>query len=143
MNRMADDYECTCHLFYGDRLFGANNGGIEELDIAMWNEVIEYLEFWKNTLPDMPEVNFDLRAQEVFEEIKDLPPVVYRKLLNNNNIVEQIFPIIFPEHTVLHLLSEFFGTKCSPVYSSLKNKIENYLLSTESIAADNRIAYCK
>jgi len=67
----------------------------------------------------MPEINFDLNAETVFQEIKDLPPVIYRKLLNNNEIIKQIFPIIFPEGKVLDLLCRYFYSLKMPIYKTL------------------------
>ena len=67
----------------------------------------------------MPEINFDNEATTVFEEIKDLPPLVYRKLFSNDEIVRQIFPIIFPEGTVLEMLINYFITKRETIYNTL------------------------
>ena len=82
-----------------------------------------YLEQWKNTLPDMPEINFDINARNVFEEIKNLQPIVFRKLFNNKDIIEQIFPIIFPEGKVLKLLHDYFMEKNEPIYKTLSSII--------------------
>ena len=91
----------------------------KDFDKIIWNETIDYLEQWKATLPDMPEINFDNNASVVFEEIKDLPPIVYRKLLNNMEIRKQIFPIIFPKHTVLDMLCDYFFSKRDKIYQTL------------------------
>ena len=115
MSSMAHDYECSPKLYYGGQMFQ----DIDAFDLEIWEETLSYLEQWKETLPDMPEINFDLNANVVFDEIKDLPPIVYRKLLNNNEIVKQIFPIIFPEGKVLDLLSRYFYSKNMPIYKIL------------------------
>jgi hypothetical protein len=51
----------------------------------------------KEDLPDMPELNLDLNCDDVFEEIKDIKPITYRKLFTNDDIKEQILPILFPQ----------------------------------------------
>lgn len=131
MEKMADDYGCQNYLFYGDEIF-AENGGIQDFSIDIWTEVLEYLQIWKNTLPDMPEVNFDLNANQVFEEIKDLQPNIFRRIFGNQEVVEQIFPIIFPTGETLHLLKDYFHTKEVRVYENLAEDIEKILLPYRS-----------
>ena len=48
----------------------------------------------------MPEINFDKNANIVFEEIKDISPTDYRKLLTNEDVITQIFPTLFPKKRV-------------------------------------------
>ena len=118
MESMASDYGCSPRLFYGESMFN-RYGGIRDFDSEIWDETIDYLERWKVTLPDMPEINFDNNAEAVFEEIKDLSPVIYRKLLQNEDVIQQIFPIIFPDNRVLNMLCDYFMSKHEPVYHSL------------------------
>ena len=127
MNRMAADYECSPQLYYGEKMFSPIEG-ISEFDCAIWEEIINYLEKWKESLPDMPEINFDVNASVVFEEIKDIQPSVFRKLFENDELKQQIFPIIFPEKIVLKMLKDYFGTKSEPIYkTTLSNLISNYI----------------
>lgn len=126
MEKMKEDYGVDCYLFYSDEIF-AENRGIQDFSIDIWTEVLEYLQIWKNTLPDMPEVNFDLKANEVFEEIKDLPPNIFRKILNNQEVIEQIFPIIFPTGETLELLEEYFREKTTTIYATLETLVGNVL----------------
>ena len=118
MESMSKDYGCAPKLYYGEKMFDTN-GGISDFNYAIWQETLLYLERWKDTLPDMPEVNFDKDAQTVFGEIKDLPPLVYRKLFSNEEIIRQIFPIIFPEGTVLNMLCDYFLSKKETIYNTL------------------------
>ena len=115
MDSMSRDYSCSPLLFYGETMFN----DVGDFDVEIWNETLLYLERWKETLPDMPEVNFDINAQVVFEEIKYLPPLVYRKLFSNEEIIRQIFPIIFPQGTVLDLLFNYFSAKQEAIYQNL------------------------
>jgi len=120
MQSMARDYECNPMLYYGDCMFSE----IPDFDFEIWEEMIIHLERWKETLPDMPEINFDSNPKAVFEEIKDLSPMFYRKLFNNDEIIRQIFPIIFPDGKVLSLLCNYFLSKKEPIYKNLAEMIE-------------------
>ena len=119
MEEMSHDYSCRPHLFYGESLFE----NLDDFPSEIWQEVLKYLECWKDTLPDMPEINFDLDANSVFNEIKNLDVSIFRKLFNNQDIIEQIFPIIFPEGTVLKLLQSYFYPLKQPIYHTLYNNI--------------------
>ena len=125
MREMAKFYGCKPKLYYGIEMFAEN--GISDFPNEMWNEIIEYLTEWKKTLPDMPEVNFDANSEAVFEELKDLSPSIYRKLFKNNDIKEQILPIIFAKGTVLRELKNYFYSKEKIVYKNIANEIEEYL----------------
>lgn len=133
MKKMANDYGCTPYLFYGETMF-AEKGGIADFPIKMWKEILTHLENWKETLPEMPEINFDKNAENVFDEIKDLPTNIFRKLFDNQDIIEQIFPIIFPEGKVLKLLQHYFLDKnYEHIYFSLAVKIGKVI--------ENRLTY--
>jgi hypothetical protein len=123
MERMSNDYGCTAHLFYGSQLF-AEFDGIDTISSAMWDETLEYLQRWKETLPDMPEINFDINADDVFEELKDMNTSIFRKLFTNDDIVSQIFPIIFPDGTVLRKLRSYFVSKYGTIYRTLVKYID-------------------
>lgn len=119
MQSMSNDYGCQPKLFYGEQLFSQ----VDDFNIEIWRETLDYLEQWKATLPDMPEINFDNNAEVVFEEVKDLPPIIYRKLLNNLEVRRQIFPIIFPNNTVLGMLCDYFFSKSEHIYHTLAELI--------------------
>ena len=127
MDRMAEFYGCEPKLYYGVEMFSESKNGIRVLPNEMWSEIIEYLTEWKETLPDMPEVNFDANSEEVFEELKDLSPSIYRKLFENDDIKEQILPILFTKGIVLRKLRDYFSSKEEVVYSNIAREIEEYL----------------
>lgn len=129
MGKMAEDYACENYLFYGEEIFG-EKGGISDFDFNIWLEVLDYLKLWKNTLPDMPEINFDYKAEEVFNEIKNLRPIIFRKIFNNEDIIQQIFPIIFRTGETLNLLQNYFKNKEEKIYQTLATTIENILKVT-------------
>ncbi|WP_027002172.1 HpyAIV family type II restriction enzyme [Hugenholtzia roseola] len=119
LSKMAQDYQVELHLFYGQDLFDYLNQS------TTWQEIQTYLIQWKKDVPTLPQINFDLNPAETFAEIKDLEPVYYRKILNNDQIVQQILKIIFPTNATLKLLTEYFQQKETPVYRALSDKLRN------------------
>lgn len=105
LKRMSKAYGVTLHLFYGEELFTFLGNS------EIWKEILKYLADWKKEIPELPETNFDLNAQSTFEEIKDLNPVWFRTILDNDEIFNEIILTIFPEKKTLKLLLEYFKTK--------------------------------
>lgn len=121
LNKIQEDYGVDTYIFYGRELF-------DFLNLSdIWDEILKYLEIWKQEIPDLPELNFDVDAQQTFEEIKDLEPLIYRKLLNNADIVEEIFPILFPQKKTLKLLQDHFGNQPETIYRTLHDQISRIL----------------
>jgi len=75
----------------------------------------------------MPEVNFDKNPKETFEEIKDLKPLVFRRILNDDNIYNEIIPVIFPDGITLKLLKKYFQGRKEYIYQQLAKKIDERL----------------
>ncbi len=88
---------------------------------------MDYLRAWKEKIPDLPEINFDKDADHTFNEIKDLNPTVYRKLLNNDEILNEIINTLFPERKTLNLLHAYFNSKSSTIYRTLSARLGDYL----------------
>lgn len=113
LQKMTNDYNVETQIFYGKPLF-------EYLGYSdIWEEVLTYLVEWKKEIPDLPEINFDLDAQHTFEEIKDLKPLIFRKLLENEEIFKEIVLTLFPEKTTLKLLHNYFSNKKETIYKTL------------------------
>ena len=55
-------------------------------------------------LLQLPEINFDTNPLETFEEIKELNPLVFRKIFINNQIFNEIVLTLFPQKETLKLL---------------------------------------
>lgn len=115
LQKLTKDYNVKTHIFYGKSLFDF----LGNSDI--WEEIMKYLEVWKREIPDLPEINFDLEAQRTFDEIKDLKPLVFRKLFENDDIYREIVLTLFPEKATLKLLYEYFLTKQETIYKTLAN----------------------
>jgi hypothetical protein len=111
LSLISRDYNVETHLFYGKHLF--DYLGFEDI----WDEILQYLAQWKIEIPELPEINFDFDAQHTFEEIKNLKPLVFRKLFSNDDIFSEILLTIFPQRSTLNLLLNHFNER------SLNNKI--------------------
>ena len=118
LSKMTKDYNVETKIFYGKPLF-------EYLGYSdIWDEILEYLVEWKKEIPDLPEINFDLDAQDTFEEIKDLKPLVFRKLLANDELFKEIILTLFPQKKTLKLLHEYYSTKTETIYKTIAQNLE-------------------
>ncbi len=127
LQKLSVGYGVPLSLCYGKELF-------ENLNILqVWDEVLNHLARWRETLPDLPSLNFDENPSESFEEIKDLAPSVYRKLLDNDGIFNLVL-ILFPEQKVLKRLAEHFRQQQQnkTIYQQLVSKLEERLSSKEN-----------
>ena len=125
LNKMANTYGVDLHLLYGKELFEF----FDKLDV--WNDLLSWLTLWKDSLPELPEINFDNNPQDSFNEIKDLEIRFWRKILENEKLWEEgIMLAIFRNGETLRLLFEFFSGKEERAYQKLaemiKQKLENY-----------------
>ncbi|MDR0907259.1 MAG: hypothetical protein LBM63_01405 [Rikenellaceae bacterium] len=121
LKKMSADYGVETHIFYGKPLF--DYLGYSDV----WDEIISYLERWRKEIPDLPEVNFDLDAEHTFEEIKDLKPLVFRKLLGNEKIFNDIVMTLFPEKRVLRMLLQYFETQDRTIYRTIARDLRDRL----------------
>jgi len=123
LERMQKDYNVELHLQYGKDLFQFLNGTDE-----IWDEILIYLKKWKESIPELPEINFDLNAKETFDQIKDLKPAIFRSLFSNDEIFNQIIMTLFPEKKTLNLLKDYFYYKRSiPIYNTLYEELKKRL----------------
>lgn len=122
LSNMENAYNVRIYLLYGKELF-------EFLNKAnAWDEILDYLGKWKNSIPDLPELNFDLNASATFNEIKDLPTSIFRKLFENKEIFDDIVLTLFPEKKTLRLLLDYFKQKSNiSIYRTLYNDLNNLL----------------
>lgn len=119
LERMSIDYQLDTHIFYGKPLF-------EYLNMeSVWEEILNYLEKWKKDIPDLPEINFDIDAENTFEEIKTLSPTIYRKLFLDEQIFQEIVLTLFPEKKTLKLLLGYFEQQSMPIYRTLYHALSS------------------
>jgi Holliday junction resolvase-like predicted endonuclease len=121
LSKITIDYGVETQLFYGKPLFDY----LEYSDV--WNEILQYLENWRMEIPDLPEINFDLDANHTFKEIKDIKPLVFRKLLQNEDVFNEIVLTLFPQKTTLNLLLDYFSTKTETIYKTISGNLRNRL----------------
>ncbi len=122
LEKFENFYGVKLHLFYGKELF-------EHLNHAeIWDKILSWLKQWKDSLPELPEINFDENPKESFEEIKDLELRYWRKLLENEKLWEEgIIKAISQEGKTLKLLLEFFNSQSGTPYKTLANLLNHRL----------------
>ena len=121
LDKLSVSSGVTLKLVYGKELF-------EDLGLGnVWEEIEKHLLRWRKELPELPNINFDADAEDTFEEIKNLEKSVYRKLFEAEEVVKDIFPIIFPEKKTLRLLKNHFEKQKGAIYSNLVDKLDMYL----------------
>lgn len=126
LNKMSIAYGVDLNIFYGEPFFA-------HLGMASsWDELVSHLKYWKTGVKDLPEINFDLDADESFEQIKVLANGVFRKLIDNDEIWEEIVLTLFPEKKTLRLLLSFFQEKAKAeprkkIYTTLKDGLADRL----------------
>lgn len=122
LNRLRGFYGLNIYLFYGKDLFAY----LKHPEI--WNNIILWLEQWKSSLPDLPEVNFDRTPQKSLEEIKGLELRYWRKILDNEKLWKQgIVKTIFRKGDTLRLVLKFFGAQYTTPYSRLSSLLTQRL----------------
>lgn len=114
LNKLKEKYHIPLFLFYGKELFDY----LKHPEI--WENIILWLKKWKDSLPTLPEINFDKEPEKSFEEIKQLNPLVWEKILENENLWEEgIIKVLFREGKTLQLLLEFFKKENKKNYQRL------------------------
>jgi hypothetical protein len=118
LKRLEEFYSIKLYLFYGKELFGY----LKHSEI--WDNILSWLKQWKDSLPELPEINFDIAPKESFEEIKDMELRNWRKILENEKLWEEgIIKAIFRNGTTLQLLQEFFKNQYTTPYRQLANML--------------------
>jgi len=119
LKKLSNFYKTQFYLFYGKEFF-------KFLKVSfLWDRILKWLKIWKDSLPDLPEVNLDLDAEKNFNEIKNLEVQYFRKLFENETLFrEGIIKILFPKGKVLKMLKEYMETQKLPVYKQLSNLLE-------------------
>jgi hypothetical protein len=122
LKRLSEFYGIKIHLLYGKELFDY----LGKPDL--WKQILSWLIQWKDSLPEIPEIDFDKTPKESFEEIKELPIRHWRKLLENERLwVEGIIKAIFRKGKALNLLLMYFEQQDAKPYNELKNLLKSLL----------------
>jgi len=113
-------FEVKLYLFYGKELFTYLKADI------IWDNIINWLRQWKDSLPELPEINFDESPEKSFNEIKELELIHWRKIIQNRFLWEErIIKTISKEGKTLKLVSEFFKSHPQKPYRYLGNLLED------------------
>lgn len=122
LKRLSKFYGVKTYLFYGKELFdyfGKTN---------LWKKIILWLKQWKNSLLEIPDINFDKNSNASFEEIKELPVRYWRKILENKKLWEEgIVKTIFKNGKVLRLIFNYFKQTNMKPYQELARKMDDLL----------------
>ncbi|MFT4186867.1 MAG: hypothetical protein QM613_06555 [Micrococcaceae bacterium] len=121
LQQMGEKWGVNLFVSYGDEMFDE----LGYLDI--WTNIINNLKQWREEIPDIPVLNFDEDAEASAEEIAELPPKYINKLFNDERIVKQILPVLFPEKKTLIILEEDLRRKNTVKATSIADKIRNYI----------------
>lgn len=124
IERLSSFYGIKIYLLYGREFFDF----LEHSNA--WNQVLSWLKQWKDSLPEIPDINFDKDTKKSFEEIKILGVRHWRKLLENEKLwEEEIIKAIFKRGDVLRMILEFFNSESSTPYKHLAKLLEKRLES--------------
>ena len=127
-NRLNEESIIASELCYGSEFFDSIEMTNE------WNEIITHLTTWRDNLPDMLNLNFD-KFEGAFDEVKELQPSIWKKLFTHTKIIEEIFPIIFPNGT---LLNNIYRDKINvSSWIEVSQTIKNYLTEKNQFLNDN------
>jgi len=119
LKKLRDKYNIGCHLFYGGELF--NYFEIPEI----WVQLLKYLKRWKESIPELPEVDFDQDPRASVQAINDLPVRYWRKFIENEKIwKEGIVQILFSKGETLKLLVNKWKTDNSSDYKKIAEDME-------------------
>lgn len=120
LKRLSEFYGVETYLFYGKELFDY----LSKPDL--WGKILSWLKQWKDSLPEIPEIDFDKTPEESFKEIKELPIRHWRKLLENEKLWEErIIKTIFRSGKTLELISDYFKKQGDKPYLKLSELLEN------------------
>jgi hypothetical protein len=126
LERLKNFYGIELNLYYGKEFF---EHFLNKPDL--WEKILDWLKQWKDGLPELPEVNFDAKPKESFEEIKTLELRSWRKILDNDKLWDEgVMRAIFRDGSTLKLLHSYFNGLEGKPYKELANglnkKINEY-----------------
>ena len=89
------------YLFYGSEFTAF-------LDkVRIWDEMEEYLLTWRSSEENSIELNFEKNWAETKKELKDfVPKKNWKRIVKNEKVIKQIFPILFPKGKYKEILDE-------------------------------------
>ena len=115
-------YGADIHLFYGRELFDHLGHP------SLWDSMLSWFRAWRESLPDLPDVSFDKEPEKSFQEIKDLEPRFWRKILTNEKLWSQgIVKVLFGRGQVLKDMHSYFVGRQTTPYRNLAHLLRQRL----------------
>ncbi len=93
----------------------------------IWLNILINLEQWRQDIPELPSLNFDLKPHESARELSQLTSSTFRKLFSDPRIVDEILPVLFPTGATLQLLLEQFRASELVINKTICASIEAYI----------------
>ena len=122
LEKLKKFYKVDLYIFYGEELFYFLKCP------EMWKNILLWLEKWKNSLPELPQINFDENPEISFEELKNLELRTWRKIVENDKLWEEgIIKAIFNNGSTLRHLVSYFKTQQTNPYEELAKKLTERL----------------
>jgi hypothetical protein len=119
---LTERHGTELHLFYGEELFDY----LQRPDL--WGAVLSWLRLWKDSLPELPVVDFDASPDDSAEELKTLEAGAWRRALENDKLwSEGIMPAMFSRGIVLRLMRDHFAQTRGPGHAHLADLIARRL----------------
>ena len=116
-------YSVELHLLYGSQLSAYMKKP------EYWEALLSWLTKWKEDLPDFPEINMDISPDESFEEVKDLAPRYWRKIIFNDDLWDQgIMHVISKDGITLKLIYKDFMDRQRAPYIALSDALKDRLM---------------
>lgn len=122
LQKLSSFYGIKTYLFYGKELFEFFRHP------EYWEQILIWLKQWKDSLPELPEIDFDKNPEKSFEEIKDLPLRYWAKILENEKLwSEGIIKTMFRNGDTLKFVLNHFKRKIDKPYQELVRMLEKRL----------------
>ncbi len=103
LEKMGSTYGVELYLFYGRELFAYLGKPM------LWDQMVKWLQQWRQGIPDLPEVNMDLDPQGSFQALRCMKLRYWRKLLDNETLwKEGVVKVLFPKGDTLVKVAEYF-----------------------------------
>jgi hypothetical protein len=104
IKEMRGIYEAELHVHYGRELFEYLEN---EKGRKIWEQLLRYLERWKEELPELP--SLDLDREEVKNELQEVAkrePIIWRRIAEEESLWrEKVISILFPSGNNLRYIA--------------------------------------
>lgn len=118
ISQLTYKYDAEIKLLYGKEFFDYFGY------LNTWTELTQWLSVWKNTLPDVPEIDFDQAPRKSFEELKLIPSNIWKKLIETKILWEDgIIRELFSNGSTFRMLFNYFSQLDQTSYYDVSNSL--------------------